>query len=198
MRIVFSVLVGYLLGSISSAILLSRAKYLVDIRKKGSGNAGAANMTRVHGLGAGLTTLGCDMCKTALAGLGGWLLAGRLGLVAACGACLIGHCWPVFHHFRGGKGVSVSACIALLLDWRMFLVLVALFAVIFLLGRRVSLCSVLLALLYPLIYWLLERCTDAGFWLCCFVTVIVLFCHRGNIRRLLKGEEPRLTFGKSK
>ena len=198
MKIVFSVLVGYLLGSISSAILLSRAKYLVDIRKRGSGNAGAANMTRVHGLGAGLTTLGCDMCKTALAGLGGWLLAGHLGLVAACGACLIGHCWPVFHHFRGGKGVSVSACIALLLDWRMFLVLLALFAVIFLLGRRVSLCSVILAALYPLIYLLVGHGTDAGFWLCCGVTVIVLFCHRGNIRRLLRGEEPRLTFGKDK
>ena len=196
MKIVFSVLVGYLLGSISSAILLSRAKYFVDIRKRGSGNAGAANMTRVHGLGAGLTTLGCDMAKTALAGLGGWLLAGRLGLIVACGACLVGHCWPVYHQFRGGKGVSVAACIALLLDWRMFVVLLVLFGVIFLLGRRVSLCSVLLALLYPLIYWLLERSTDAGFWLCCGVAVVVVFCHRGNIRRLLRGEEPPLTLGK--
>lgn len=195
---ILSILAGYLLGSISSAILLSKAKYFVDIRKKGSGNAGAANMTRVHGLGAGLTTLGCDMCKTALSGLAGWLLAGHLGLVVACGACLVGHCWPVYHHFRGGKGVSVSACIALLLDWRMFVVLLVLFAVIFLLSRRVSLCSVILAILYPAIYYLLGRGTDAGFWLCCGVTVIVVFCHRGNIRRILKGEEPPLTFGKGK
>ena len=197
MEIVFSVIAGYLLGSVSSAILLSRAKYLVDIRKRGSGNAGAANMTRVHGLRAGVTTLLCDMAKTALAALAGWLIGRDTGLIVACGGCLVGHCWPVFHQFRGGKGVSVAACIALALDWRMFLVLAALFAVIYALGRRVSLCSVLLAALYPLIYRLLGHPADGGFWLCCGVTVIVLFCHRGNIRRLLKGEEPPLTFGKS-
>ena len=115
MRYILSVLAGYFLGALSCSIILSKAKYLMDIRRDGSGNAGATNMARVHGMGAGLLTLGGDMLKTALAGGIGWLLAGRPGLIAACAACLIGHCWPVYYRFKGGKGVSVAVMIALLL-----------------------------------------------------------------------------------
>ncbi len=196
MMILIAVLAGYLLGSLSSSIILSKAKYLVDIRTNGSGNAGATNMARVHGLGAGLFTLGGDMLKTALAGLLGHLLAGRLGLVAACGACLVGHCWPAYYRFKGGKGVSVAVCIALLLDWKMLLALAVVFVGLFILYRRVSLSSVVSAVLYPLVYWLMDNPMDAGFILCCGVTVIVIFAHRSNIRRLLRGEEPPFTLNK--
>ena len=197
MKMALSALIGYLLGSVSSSIILSRAKYYVDIRRRGSGNAGAANMARVHGMAAGLATLGGDMAKTALSALFGWLLAGQNGLLLACAAALIGHCWPVYYHFRGGKGVSVSACIALLLDWRFFAVLLVLFGLFFLIGRRVSLCSVLLALVYPLVFWLLGNGWGPGMALCCLVTVVVVFCHRSNIARILKGEEPPFRPGKS-
>ena len=193
LKILIAVTAGYLLGSLSSSIILSKAKYLVDIRSKGSGNAGATNMARVHGLAAGLLTLGGDMLKTGLAGLLGWLLAGRLGLVIACGACLVGHCWPAYYRFQGGKGVSVAVCIALLLDWKLLLILAAVFVGLFMLYRRVSLSSVVCAAIYPLVYWLTGNPMDAGFVLCCAVTVIVIFAHRSNIRRLLRGEEPPFT-----
>ena len=117
---------GYLLGSINVAIMYIKRRYGVDVRTEGSGNAGATNVARTHGLGAGLLTLGSDMLKTALAGFLGWKLGGSTGLAVACAAALTGHCFPVYYGFRGGKGVSASACIALLLDWRFFLLLLAL------------------------------------------------------------------------
>ena len=199
MKWVLAALAGYLLGSISSSITLSKALYLKDIRRRGSGNAGATNMARVWGMGAGIATLCGDMAKTALAAYIGWRLLGDNGLFLACGAALIGHCWPVWYHFRGGKGVSVSACIALLLDWRFFLILLFLFAVIFLLGRRVSLCSVILAILYPVIYIFgLGHGWGPGGALCCGIAAVVIFCHRSNIARLLKGEEPPFRPGNAK
>lgn len=190
MKYVLSVLAGYFLGALSCSIILSKAKYLVDIRRDGSGNAGATNMARVHGMGAGLLTLGGDMLKTAIAGGIGWLLAGRPGLIAACAACLIGHCWPVYYRFKGGKGVSVAVMIALLLDWKMLLILAAIFFAVFALSRRVSLCSVLCALSFTPVYLLCGNPPDAGLWLCLGVAAIVIFCHRSNIRRLLRHEEP--------
>ena len=193
---VLSALAGYLLGSISTSILLSKAKYYVDIRRSGSGNAGATNMARVYGLAAGLAALAGDMAKTALAGLAGWLLWGETGLAIACGAALIGHCWPLWHQFRGGKGVSVSACIALLLDWRLFLMLLVFFGVVFLLSRRVSVCSLLSALVFPLFYWLIGHGWGPSMALCCLVTAVVIFSHRSNIDRLRKGEEPPFTLKK--
>lgn len=184
-------IIGYLLGSISVAVMLTKGKYGSDIRNQGSGNAGATNVARVFGMRAGLITLLGDMAKTALSGLAGVLIAGETGLAVACGACLIGHCWPVWFGFRGGKGVSVSGCIALLLDWRLFLILVAWFFLMFLLSHRVSVCSVTAALVYPIAYWLLNPGFSAGLVVCCMITVVVIFLHRGNIRRLLRGEEAR-------
>lgn len=181
--------IGYLLGSISIAVLLSKYQWGGDVRESGSGNAGATNVARVYGMKAGLITLFGDMTKTAISALIGLLLAGQVGFAIGCGACLVGHCWPVYFGFRGGKGVSVAACIGLLLDWRMFLALLAVFFLIFLVSRRVSLCSICAAALYPVMYLLLGHVVDAGFVVCCMVTVIVIVLHRENIRRLIKGEE---------
>ncbi len=188
-KFILPALAGYLLGSVSVAVLLSREHYGRDVRELGSGNAGATNAARVYGLKAGLFTLGGDMAKTALSALLGYLLGGEDGLAIACGACLLGHCFPVYFRFRGGKGVSVGACIALLLDWRMFLALVVLFALVYLLSRRVSLCSVVAALSYAGLYYLFNPALSFRFWLCCGCGLLVLFLHRGNIRRLLRGEK---------
>lgn len=190
MKFVISALVGYFLGALSFSIILSKAKYLVDIRRNGSGNAGATNMARVHGMGAGLLTLAGDMLKTGLSGGAGWLLAGRPGMLVACGACLIGHCWPVYYRFKGGKGVSVGVMIALLLDWKMFLILAAVFFTVFALSRRVSLCSVISAACFAPAYVLCGNPMDGGFLLCLLVAVLVILRHQSNIRRLLRGEEP--------
>lgn len=179
---------GYLLGSVSVAVLITR-RLGKDVRDAGSGNAGATNVARVYGMKTGLLTLGGDMAKTALSALLGQFLAGPDGLAVACGACLLGHCFPVFFKFRGGKGVSVGACIALVLDWRVFLALAALFFLVFLFSRRVSLCSVCAAAGYPWLYLLFNPGFGFRFWLCCGIGLLVIVLHRSNILRLLKGEE---------
>ncbi len=193
-RLAASLLAGYLLGSVSVAVLLNR-RLGKDVRDAGSGNAGATNVARVFGMKTGLLTLGGDMAKTALSALLGQLLAGPDGLAIACGACLLGHCFPVFFKFRGGKGVSVGACIALVLDWRMFLALAAVFFLVFLLSRRVSLCSVCAALSYPGLYYLFNPGLSFRFWLCVGIGLLVIFLHRSNIRRLLQGEEAKFRPG---
>ena len=183
-------IIGYLLGSLSMAVLLTRDKSGRDVRDQGSGNAGATNVARVYGMKAGLLTLGGDMAKTALSGLAGFLIAGRPGLAVASLACVAGHCWPVYFRFKGGKGISVAGCIALLFDWRMFLLIAAWFLATAFLSRRVSFGSVTAALVYPLFYWLPTRSLDICFVVSCVIALLAIFQHRSNIKRLLRGEEP--------
>lgn len=190
------VIVDYLLGSVSSAIIYIQKKYHVDVREEGSGNAGATNVARTHGAQAGLITLGFDMVKTALASLFGYWLAGSTGIAIGCAAALTGHCWPVYFNFRGGKGVSVAACIALVLDWRFFLVLLVLFFAVFFLTKRVSVCSITAAAAYPWLYLLFHPGVTPAFCLCLYIMVLVIFLHRGNIKRLIRGEEAEFRFGK--
>lgn len=193
-----SALIGYLLGSISISVILSTYVLHADVRQHGSGNAGATNIARVFGARAGVLTLLGDMLKTVAAGVIGQLLAGRMGLVLACAGCVIGHSWPVFFKFRGGKGVAVSACIGLLLDWRFFLILFVVFFFVFFLTKRVSACSVVSALVYPWAYWLLHPVFGAEHILCFFICVLVVYLHRSNIRRLLRGEEAKFQFKSEK
>lgn len=193
-----SALIGYLLGSVSISVILSTYVLHTDVRQHGSGNAGATNIARVFGARAGVLTLLGDMLKTVAAGVIGQLLAGRMGLVLACAGCVIGHSWPVFFKFRGGKGVAVSACIGLLLDWRFFLILLFVFFFVFFLTKRVSACSVVSALVYPWAYWLLHPSFGAEHILCFFICVLVVFLHRSNIRRLLRGEEAKFRFKSEK
>ena len=191
LKYVFCALIGYLCGSVSVAVLMTRKKYGRDVRTAGSGNAGATNVARVFGMSAGLMTLGGDMLKTAVSGLAGYLLCGYHGLAVACLGCLLGHCWPLYFHFKGGKGVSVSACIALLLDWRFFLVLLLWFFLMFAISKRVSFCSLMCAVVFPWAFYLFHGAFDLPFWICCIIAVIVFYLHRANIGRLLRGEEAK-------
>ena len=106
---------GYLLGSVSAAVMLTRHLRLGDVRKQGSGNAGATNVARVYGIWVGLLTLLGDGIKTALAMWLGRLLAGEPGVIIAAFGCLMGHCFPLYFGFKGGKAVSVSGAIGLFL-----------------------------------------------------------------------------------
>lgn len=199
--IVLIVLAGYFLGSISSAIVLIWERYHKDIRTEGSGNAGATNAARTHGLPAGLMTLGGDMLKAALSGLIGYLLGPLAGLPAISGvaiasaACFTGHCWPIYYRFKGGKGVSVAACVILLLDWRCFLVLLGIFVVTFLLWRRVSVCSIVSAVFYPALYAVFHPGWSLPLAVCLYIAVTCIFQHRANIGRILRGEEKKFTLG---
>ncbi len=198
LRLIAAAILGYLLGSISVAVLLTRSRFGGDVREKGSGNAGATNVARVFGFGAGFMTLLGDGIKTALAMYLGSLLAGSPGASIGAAACLIGHCWPLYFGFKGGKGVSVSGAIALWLDWRLILILVAVFLAAALLSKRVSVGSMAAAAAYPIAMLLLGSFAWHQLALGFFILALVFFTHRGNIKRLIQGTEPVFKPGKKK
>lgn len=183
------VFLSYLLGSVSFSILMSRIFLGGDVRKKGSGNAGATNMARVYGIKAGLFTLLGDVFKAVLSIWAGWLLLGETGVAVSGIACLVGHCFPVLHGFHGGKGVSVGVAIALAVDWRVFLVVVAAFLLSALLSRKVSLGSVCASLSITVAALIFDVSTPRLI-LSIVGMIIVVFQHRENLARLIKGTEP--------
>ena len=188
--------VGYFLGSMSISIFLSKTLLGGDVRQHGSGNAGATNMARVFGMSAGLLTLAGDMLKTAASCLLGYLLCGDIGMAVGGCACLFGHCFPVLHGFRGGKGVSSGAMIALVIDWRVFLCVLGAFLVAALLSKKVSLgsiCGALTIFIASLAFHVsVPRLVLAG-----AAMLLVVVRHRENILRLVRGTEPDFKPGKS-
>ena len=181
---------GYLFGSISSAVLLSKKLFREDVRAKGSGNAGATNMARVYGMLPGLLAFFCDAAKTVAAMGLGLLLDGSLGMSIGGIACVIGHCWPVFFQLKGGKGVSVGAMVALMIDWRIFLLLLVIFFGTFALTKIVSVCSLAVAVVLPVAAIVLQQPVPEVV-LAIFTGALVIFQHRSNVGRLLRGEEKK-------
>ena len=188
-KLLIIIALGYLLGSLSSSVLLSIKAWGGDVRKKGSGNAGATNMARVYGWAAGILTLVCDMAECALSVWIGWKLLGDWGLVAGGMACMLGHCFPVFHGFKGGKGISVGAVIGLAIDWRVFLTIVAVFLIAALLTKKVSAGSLAAALALTAAAIVFAVGTPKLI-LAVFSSCLAVFQHRGNIKRLANGTEP--------
>lgn len=188
-KLLLAIVIGYLLGSLSSSILLSRSAWGADVRGKGSGNAGATNMARVYGWAAGVLTLVCDMAKAGLSVWIGWKLLGDWGLCAGGIACMVGHCFPVFHEFKGGKGISVGAAIGLAIDWRVFVTIVAVFLIVALLTKKVSAGSVAAAVAISVSAILFAVGTPKII-LAVTAMCIAVFQHRGNLKRLAAGTEP--------
>ena len=180
---------GYLLGSLSASILLSRTAWGGDVRGKGSGNAGATNMARVYGLGAGFLTLGCDMLKALAATWLGSLLLGDVGLAVGGICCMLGHCFPVFHGFKGGKGISVGAALGLAIDWRVFLAILAVFLIAAFLSKKVSFGSICAAVAITVFSLVFAVSTPKLVLAVCGMT-LALIQHRANIDRLIHGTEP--------
>lgn len=180
---------SYLLGSVSLSIYMSRKMYGGDVRSKGSGNAGATNMARVYGMSAGFLTLGADVLKAVISMGAGYLLLGDMGLSLGGICCIVGHCFPVFYGFKGGKGVSVGGALSLMLDWRVGLLVIACFLLGAFLSKKVSLGSVLGALaagIGPFIFGVSGPRMVLGVVAMC----IVVYRHKENIVRLIKGMEP--------
>lgn len=189
MKIILIALIAYLLGSFCASIPLSRRCCGGDVRLYGSGNAGATNMARVYGLKAGLATLLLDMLKTVAAMLLGEYFMGGAGKAVAGAFCIIGHCFPLYFGFRGGKGVSVGAALGLMTGLPVLGIIMAVFFTTAAISRKVSLGSVTAAVSLPLASWL----TLAGeeiIMMNVFSAALVMFMHRGNISRLIKGTEP--------
>ena len=196
MKYILIVIAGYFLGSINVAIFTSTHMLGGDIRRKGSGNAGATNMARVYGFKAALLTLLGDMVKTALSTGLGYLLCGDTGLAVGGIACMVGHCFPVYHGFRGGKGVAAGAAAALMIDWRVFLCAVGVFLLLSFTTKKVSIGSCAAAVTVALTAWLFGTGT-ARIVLAVCAALIVLIQHRANFKRLMDGTEPDFHAAKS-
>ena len=179
---------GYLLGSLSASVLLSRLGWGRDVRKHGSGNAGATNMARVFGLGAGFATLAGDMLKAAAATYLGMRLLGDAGIAAGGVACMLGHCFPVFHEFHGGKGISVGAMLGLAIDWRVFVGIVVVFLIVAFLTKKVSVGS-LAACVAITVFAIVFHVSTPKLILAIAAMCIAVFQHRSNIKRLAEGTE---------
>ena len=203
MELIYTIVVGivaYLIGSINSSILISKAVMGKDIRESGSGNAGATNMLRTMGKKYAIITLIIDILKGVVA-----LLLAKLAI--SCGAykvsmyiagvaVVIGHNFPVFFGFKGGKGVATSLGVILLLDWKIGLVTLAIALAIMAISKYVSLGSVMAALVFVIIQTVVMVVTDS-FDITRFVCVVILgglliIRHRANIVRLLNGTENKL------
>ena len=197
---IIAALAAYALGSLNWAVIISHVKYHDDIRKYGSGNAGMTNMLRTYGkTDAALTFLG-DALKTALAVTIGSFLAGAANggnYVAGCFA-ILGHVFPCYYGFKGGKGVVASAITILMLDPVVFAIIIGIFVVVVAISRYISLGSVLCAMLYPLLVYMhsspQNRPIATGVALLIGLFVIIL--HRSNIERLMTGKENKLSFKK--
>lgn len=181
---------AYLLGSVSTSVVLSKLVFRTDVRKQGSGNAGATNVARNFGMKAGIMTLLGDMLKTLIAMLIGVLLGGDPGKAVAGIACLLGHSFPVFFGFKGGKGISVGAVVAAFVGWPHFFFVIALFIIGVALTRIVSVGSVLAAAGLPVAVWIFGGGAPDVL-LSTVGAVLVIWMHRQNIARLLRGEEKK-------
>ena len=189
--------VAYLIGSISSAILIARVFQMTDPRSVGSGNPGATNILRQGNKIAALLTLLGDIFKGLLPVLAARFFTNdSLILALVAGAAFIGHLFPVFFGFRGGKGVATGLGVYFGLHWAIGLGLVACWLLVAAVFRYSSLAAVVTAAASPLIvaYWLPQ---PAFVILSIVLACMLVWRHRENVRRLLRGEEDKINFSKS-
>ncbi len=191
---------AYLLGSLNFAIIISGKSYKQDIREFGSKNAGMTNMMRTYGKKAAALTLLGDALKAIVSGLIGYALLGQLGAYVAGCACVIGHIFPVFYKFKGGKGVVTAAMSILMCNPFVFVIILLFFIVIVAATKYISLGSIMCVLVYPFILsgvdtWLSGGCPYVPFAL--LISVIIIFKHKDNIKRLRAGTENKFSFKKS-
>jgi acyl phosphate:glycerol-3-phosphate acyltransferase len=195
---------AYFLGSIPFGLLLTRAFGRGDVRKVGSGNIGATNVARAAGMLAGVLTLVFDVAK----GAGAVLLAERLSkdsatwMMIAAIAALVGHSFPVWLRFKGGKGVATAAGIFLVLSPLACLAALILFVLVVIFWRYVSLGSVCSAAAMPLLIyflWAPHHAPPASVTVgAVAAALLIIFKHRGNLQRLVEGAEPQFSFSKNK
>ena len=201
-------IVAYLLGSISFSVIISKKMAGFDVREKGSGNAGATNMLRSVGKQAAILTLIGDALKGVVAILFA-ILVGAIAkdldkslLVQIAGILVvIGHTFPIFFGFKGGKGVATSLGVVLTTNWKIGLICLVFALVLMALTRIVSMGSVGAAILFPVLVLFMNTnftVTEGSSYLVysIILAVIVIFNHRSNIKRILNGTENKLSFKK--
>lgn len=185
----------YLLGCFNGAVIVSKYILRDDIRDHGSGNAGLTNFHRTFGGALTFVVILCDVLKAVLAVLlGSWLFVGDplLGKYYAALFCLLGHMFPCMFHFKGGKGILSGGTVALMIDWRIALVVWGGFLILTILTRYVSLGSLWAGASFPFISWYCYpdvRVAALAF----LLGGLVVWQHRANIRRLLAGNENKFS-----
>ena len=203
-------IIAYLLGSISFSVIISKKMAGFDVREKGSGNAGTTNVLRTVGKKASAITLLCDVLKGVLA----ILVAFIVGLIMKEGvykalliqlagiAVILGHTFPIFFGFKGGKGIATALGVLLITNWNIGLICLVFALVLMALTRIVSLGSIAAAVLFPVLILLMPHTAylvDGSYVIfSILLAVLVIFNHRTNVKRLLEGKENKLDFSKFK
>ena len=200
--------IAYLIGSINFSVILSKKLAGFDVREKGSGNAGTTNMLRSVGKKAAAITLVCDVLKGVVAVLIALIIgaivqsADKSLLVQIAGILVVvGHTFPIFFEFKGGKGVATSLGILLISNWQIGLICLVFALVLIALTRMVSLGAVGAAVLFPVLTLFIHNhylVTDGSGYLVysILLAIIVIFNHRENIQRILSGNENKISLKK--
>ena len=206
-KLIVIAVVSYLLGSCNFGVILSRSLKKEDIRDSGSGNAGTTNMMRTYGKTMGILTIFGDIVKVFVAI---WIAFRIISVeetkmifdsVSNNPQCVLksfaglfavaGHIFPCFFKFKGGKGVATSGGMVIMIDWRIALILFAVFVVVILLTKYVSLGSIIMAVLYPVFIGLFYK--EMGLVIIALVfTLIVVVAHRENIKKLINHTENKI------
>ncbi|WP_237722330.1 glycerol-3-phosphate 1-O-acyltransferase PlsY [Keratinibaculum paraultunense] len=186
-------LISYFIGNFSSAYILGKAFQKKDIRNYGSGNAGATNALRVFGKKLGGITFILDVLKGIIAVYIGERIMGYNGKLIASIFVVLGHDWPVFLKFKGGKGVATSLGVIFLLHYPTAIICTAIGIAIIIITRYVSLGSIIAAGLVPIVGSIVNRPFNKNFFITTFIlAILVISRHKDNINRLVKGEEFKL------
>lgn len=190
--------IAYLIGSLNFGIIISKYKFKDNIRDHGSGSAGMTNMMRTYGKTAAIFTFLGDFTKAVIAVVIGTILCGEMGGYIAGFFSVIGHVFPVYFKFKGGKGIASTAGMLVCLNPIVFLILLVVFVIIVAFTKYISLGSIMCMLIYPLI--LNRLVTEPNFIvtiISILLSILVIFLHRANIKRLWEGQENKFSFKKS-
>lgn len=219
LAVLLTALAAYLLGSINFSIIITRKTVDKDIRSMGSGNAGFTNVLRTVGKKPAVITMIADFIKCIIAITIGMLLFGELqfnhvshtemigyGKYIAGFFCILGHMFPCYFGFKGGKGVVTSCALILMVDWRIWILVFCVFMITFIINRIVSLSSICGMISFPIItfcviyfidYVLNDSVRMRYVWIATLISfaisTIVIIRHKGNIKRLINGTEKRIT-----
>lgn len=206
-------ILSYLLGSLNFGVILSKGIEKDDVREHGSGNAGTTNMLRNYGKKLAIFTILGDMIKVAIAiGLSFLIvkLTNVYDLISEANVdadmliksfsgffCVLGHIFPCFFKFKGGKGVATAGGMVFIVDWKIALILLAIFIIIVAVTKYVSLGSIIIALLYPILIYLFYKSLVLTI-IASIFTLIVIVAHRSNIKKLINHSENKINLKKSK
>ena len=199
-------IIAYLLGSISFSVIISKKMAGFDVREKGSGNAGTTNVLRTVGKRASIITLICDILKGVIAVFVAYLAGlivkegvDKALLIQLAGiAVIVGHTFPIFFQFKGGKGIATALGVLMITNWNIGLICLVFALVLMILTRMVSLGSIAAAILFPVLIIFMPHnsyLVDGNYIIySILLAILVVFNHRANVKRLLSGTENKIDF----